>query len=357
MKEIIKNSLFTAILMTCGVVYSSCDDWTEPESVTLHSPSIEEQNPQLYADYLKNVRLYKQSEHKFMIAKFDNKQTAPTGQGERLSALPDSIDYVILNNPDNLGETIVSEMAEIREKKGTKTLFSIDYTAIEEEYLTKQEGTAEGVTEGAEGTKEPETDGFPEFCSQRVEECLALFNKYTYDGINVVYNGISPQTLSGTEREKLKARQDAFFEKVSNWKASHADAVMLFEGTPHNLLSDKSILLQAQFITIPAADVTSRNQLLSAVEASLTEEVPSDRILFGIRTINPEDASEGYFTDLTANGTPMTAIIGAAYSAIASKGNFTKAGLCVESAQNDYYNTPKNYKNIREAIAIMNPSF
>ncbi len=54
MKRIIKNSLFTAILMVCGMMYSSCEDWTDPESINIHYSTFEEQNPQLYADYIRD---------------------------------------------------------------------------------------------------------------------------------------------------------------------------------------------------------------------------------------------------------------------------------------------------------------
>lgn len=51
MRRIVKNSWFAVILMTWGMVYSSCEDWTDPESIDIHYPTFEEQNPQLYADY------------------------------------------------------------------------------------------------------------------------------------------------------------------------------------------------------------------------------------------------------------------------------------------------------------------
>ena len=46
MKRIVKNSLFTAILMVWGMMYSSCEGWTDPESINIHYPTFEEQNPQ-----------------------------------------------------------------------------------------------------------------------------------------------------------------------------------------------------------------------------------------------------------------------------------------------------------------------
>lgn len=38
---------------------SSCEDWTEVESLDIHTPSLEEQNPQLYEDYLKDLNALK----------------------------------------------------------------------------------------------------------------------------------------------------------------------------------------------------------------------------------------------------------------------------------------------------------
>ena len=55
MKRIVKNSLFTAILMVWGMMYSSCEGWTDPESINIHYPTFEEQNPQLYADYIRDL--------------------------------------------------------------------------------------------------------------------------------------------------------------------------------------------------------------------------------------------------------------------------------------------------------------
>ena len=55
MKRIVKNSLFTTILMVWGMMYSSCEGWTDPESINIHYPTFEEQNPQLYADYIRDL--------------------------------------------------------------------------------------------------------------------------------------------------------------------------------------------------------------------------------------------------------------------------------------------------------------
>lgn len=72
MKRIVKNSLFTTILMVWGMMYSSCEGWTDPESINIHYPTFEEQNPQLYADYIRDLKRYKDGEHKLVFVSFDN---------------------------------------------------------------------------------------------------------------------------------------------------------------------------------------------------------------------------------------------------------------------------------------------
>lgn len=53
----------------------------------------------------------------------------------------------------------------------------------------------------------------------------------------------------------------------------------------------------------------------------------------------------------------MYAVKGAALVVISGNINFIQAGLCISRSQNDYYfGVKSNYKNIREAISIMNPS-
>lgn len=65
----------------------------------------------------------------------------------------------------------------------------------------------------------------------------------------------------------------------------------------------------------------------------------------------------GYF-EAQENGSPMYAVKGAALAVISNNNNnFVQTGLCISRSQNDYYfGVKSNYKNIKEAISIMNPS-
>ena len=113
----------------------SCSDWTEVESLKLNTSTFEEQNPQLYADYLKDLIRYKSEEHKVLFVSFENPQDVPAKQAERLTVVPDSVDFICLNNPYVNSDT-QAEMVEIR-KKGTRTLYSIDYAGFESAWKEK----------------------------------------------------------------------------------------------------------------------------------------------------------------------------------------------------------------------------
>ena len=129
-----KNNIFkTLALAAAAISFASCSEWTEPESVGFHYTTLEEKNPGLYKAYFQSIRDYRDSEHKVVIAKFDNKATAPAGRAEHITCLPDSVDYIILYNPE-VSATIACEMAEVRELKGQKVLYQIEYKAIENEY-------------------------------------------------------------------------------------------------------------------------------------------------------------------------------------------------------------------------------
>lgn len=344
------------------LAFASCSDWTDTESLNIHYPTIEEENPGLYEEYLASLRAYKQSEHKVFIAKFDNKQAEPVGQGENIAALPDSVDFIVLTNPDNLNSAVAQEMQDVR-RKGTKTLYTIDYTIIEAEYnkmLEEEEADKpeSPVEETREGGEEPDTDRFLDFCAQRMNYYISLFTKYGYDGINVACAGKFAEGLPENEKQQVEARQQVFFDKICAWKQANPAALFFFEGKPQNLLYDKTFLTNVNYVIIPALDAETKEELLFAADMALVDGVPSDRIVFGVAlpSLTDDKDTSGYFTALD-NGSPMYAVKGTALLVISSEGNFVKAGVCTSRTQNDYYfGAQSNYKNVKEAISVMNPS-
>lgn len=80
---------------------ASCD--TDVESIDINNPGVDNQNPGLYQDYLSHLRNYKKGPHKVAMGWFDNSDKAPNSQGKHIHSVPDSLDYIVLTNPDQPG--------------------------------------------------------------------------------------------------------------------------------------------------------------------------------------------------------------------------------------------------------------
>ena len=197
MKRNIKKFLFPAVAVA-ALSLAACSDWTETESLDINYPSLEEQNPELYKQYLQALRDYKAGEHKVVFVSMDNTTSAPAQRNEHLTTMPDSVDIICLMNPDNLHPTLAGEFAKVREK-GTRVIYNIDYNAIEklwekvlaDEEANKPEEPAapdtpeatqdEGGEGGGEGEPTPEEElelRFLEFCRQQTVSQLNLCAKY-----------------------------------------------------------------------------------------------------------------------------------------------------------------------------------
>ena len=157
MKKIFKYTL--PALIACPMMLAACSEWTEPESITLRYPSIEEQNPKLYAQYLESLNDFKASKHSIVMVSVNNLSTAPANQSQHLTALPDSVDYICLNNIFDVNEMHITEMDEVR-KKGTKVVGLVDFDAIESAWqaiLQKEAEDAANAETPEEGI-EPESN-------------------------------------------------------------------------------------------------------------------------------------------------------------------------------------------------------
>ncbi|MEG2770938.1 MAG: glycoside hydrolase family 18 [Alistipes sp.] len=371
MKNILKNKMIlSAFCLALAVVFTACSDWTETESLDINKPTIEDQNPELYAQYLEALKVYKMSDHKIVYGVFNNNVPVAGSRAHHLTGLPDSVDMVCLMHRDTLPEWLVSEMQTVRAEKGTKTIYSISYTTIEALYKEKVEaekpveptgndGTGDGGTGEGEGGEDPqpEVDGFLAFCAEYMDYALALCDKYAYDGVSVFYNGRSLINMTPAETAAYHARQEAFFAKVLTWADAHADKMLLFEGKPRNV-KDAAILKRCRYIVLRTIDAVSADELSFGVNSSLGGNIPADRYIVGVTAASVTDKSDdkGYFTVLDTDGKPMRAIVGAAYWVNTLHADYTKAGVMINNIQNDYYNINTVYKYTREAISIMNPS-
>lgn len=355
--------LLTSVLVALTLV--GCSEWTEPESMDFHYTSLEEKNPELYKAYFQSIRDYRASDHKVVIAKFRNKATTPAGRAEHITCLPDSVDYIILYNPE-VSAAIADEMRKVRELKGQKVLYQIEYKDIESKYKAYAEAWNDAHEpvdgEGQEGTPVNPADtllSLNSFVKETVKSQAAFLSDYGFDGVNIVYSSKNPASCTEEGLAELKAAQSAFLAPIAEALAACTDALVFFEGTPQFILQNVELVTEADYLIIPATGAVNESEL--SYELNLVNRygnIPADRFIISVTTRSIEDPTltDGTFTGTDRNGKDMTAIIGAAGWTAKATSGIVKAGIAVENAQNDYYNISQVYYSISEAISIMNPS-
>lgn len=326
----ILGALLPALAMT---LLASC---TDVESIELNRPGLDEESPELYAKYLQNLNEYKGSEnHKVTYAWFDNSVKTPYSRGQHLSDVPDSLDVVSVMYPADLAEFEISDMAEVR-TKGTKVVYTISFDNIQKEYNDK-------VVEGVE------TGTFNAYLQTELDRLLGY--EASFDGMIVEYKGKNPVYMSDEDKADAKAQQDIFFTAILNWKGSHADKMLTFQGYPENLIG-QTVLSECRHIILVTDKLDDVQQLSVVVrKAMISKEVPADRFVVAVSTVSMDatDGKTGYFGKARA-------MQEAAYWVTESSADYTRAGIAIYNIQNDYYNADAVYPYVKEAINIMNPA-
>jgi hypothetical protein len=354
------NNILKTIALSAAVILgaAACSKWTEQEPVDFNYLTLEDKNPELYAAYMQSIRDYHATEHQVLIARFDNKASAPAGRADHITCLPDSVDYVVLNNYEIINENTMKEVAEIREKKAVSTLIALDYALLDKEYKayleTLPEETPEEtpeVAEETEGETEPAVDPRNQWFADKASAFVAAAKQYGLDGIMVSYTGAGLLSLKEDEMAAVQAFQEAFFAPILSYVAE-TGKMFFYEGNPKTLIAPQDVLAQATYIVVPAEDVTTIVGFNFAVMMSMGAGIPNDRFVIGVTALNVTDetATDGLFSG------DITAIEGAGRWAVTPTSDYTKAGVCVNHAQYDYYNMQNVYSGINAAIATMNPS-
>lgn len=356
MKNILLNSsLCLALGMAASFSLSSCEEWTEVESLNINTPSFEEKNPQLYADYLKDLNAFKASDHHVLFVSINNVAN-PTKQAERLTAMPDSLDYISLNNPTEVGPSLLEEMNEVR-KKGTKVVYTISYPQFEDEWKAMLE-----VNPGLTAEEKQE------YILKRAKEQLALSDQYNYDGVILEYNGNSLTSMKDEVLRNYIARQKAFFDVFAAWKAERADKSITFYGNAQYIAPDNmGFLKNCKHVIVKTALSTNESDLdvkiLMAQQAGEDAKelyegvnpIPLDNMLACVMMPQPDDKNKviGYWGTVDGDNKVLAAV-GAASWLWKPATTYTRRGLFIMNVEGDYCDS--NYSFLKSIIFTMNPN-
>lgn len=343
MKKYKKSSILRGWLSILALaLLSSCSDWTDVESIEIKKADIAEQNPELYAEYLRNLHEYKKSEHTLVYVWFDNSEKKPYSRAHHITDLPDSIDIVGLMHPDKLEAWELKDIESVRENKATKVIYSIDFESIKEAYNAKMELTTE---------EEPMSEDFIGFLTDSLEHSLSLAEEYNYDGICIGYAGKSRIHMRPAELKEYTENEKAFIQIISDWHKRNPEKTITYEGKPQNLI-DSSLLNDCVSILLSGKEATNENEFSYIFSLARIENVPENRLGMVVMaiTLNDPNKEVGYFS----NGS--LAVQGLMNWAPSAHNSGKVAAVGLYNASTDYYTAEGNYYYTKQLISSVNPA-
>jgi hypothetical protein len=261
-----------------------------------------------------------------------------------------------LNNPDNLNPVTREEMVKVKNDKGTRFLYNINYNGFEANWQEQVKANPKLTEEGLQ------------YLGERIDAALALCDKYDYHGIVVDYMGRSLVSLTEPALALYNARQQNLFDKVMAWKENHKDKILvLYSNIQYLVPGNMGMLNKYDYLLIKSATSTSADDLSvktylalqsgnDSMEGSAANPVPSDRFLACVQLPQADDKDKiiGFWNTVTGSNEKTLAAYGAAQWVMQESPDFTRKGLFVMNVHNDYYN--KTYGYVRDIIRIMNPN-
>lgn len=342
MKHIIKSLTFST-LCAASLFLCSCD--TDVEPVDINQPGIEQQNAELYQNYLTKLKAYKASRHKIMMAWFDNGQAVPFSQGQHINAVPDSVDYVVLTKPELLTPQMTQEIEEVRSRKGMKVVFQISCDDLKAGYEAEKKAFEADPANAKKSFKD-----FKNFLVDSLNTQLKLVDNYNYDGVIMGFNAKLTHYLTEKEKAEAVALENLFLGITRDWAERHKNKELIIMGRPQHV-ADKTLLEQARYIIIPTQAERSVYGVDYLVRKALAEGVPSDKfiVLVNNKSADETDTKTGYWGKTQA-------MFGMAKFVASDHVGYACAGMGLLNANVDYYNASFTYPNLRRVISTINPT-
>lgn len=118
----LKRIILGMLMLCAAAAFSSCDDWTEAESVDIDASRPDAKDPAAWAAYTATVRAYKATDHTLVYACLLNAPAVSTSERDFLRSLPDSVDIVSLQNAPS--EADLADLPLMHEL-GTRVLYPL----------------------------------------------------------------------------------------------------------------------------------------------------------------------------------------------------------------------------------------
>ena len=371
-----KYLLYGLFLTVAAAVGSSCSDWTETEAnVFPESPTSDA--------YYESLRAFKQTDHQVTFGWFGGWSGKGAYMKNSLAGVPDSVDIIsIWDNGLQLSEEKKKDLAFVQKVKGTKVVFCRILKDVGDGF------TPASVTEGLEPNSAEyrrainEFWGFPEDEAANPEAADEAIRKYAralvdsldyygYDGFDIDYEPHAGPFHGNLIKQNGNCDNfDVFLEELGKYLGpeSGTGRLLLIDGEPQSMTGNPELGKYFDYFVIQAyrasGDTNLDNRLLGGpgsyrcgLMETFGEALGEERVTnMTIMTENFEAvdaAMNGGYNYRDRWGNTMKSLEG--YARWQPRNGFKKGGVGTYHMEAEFGTNP-NYKNMRKAIQIMNPS-
>ncbi len=363
--------LYGLFLSVITSLFISCSDWTDAEREVFPEEMTSE-------EYYAALRAYKQTDHQIAFGWFGNW----TGEGafmkNSLAGIPDSVDIVsIWGNWSNLTEAQKKDLEFCQKTKGTRFTLCFIITSVgtqitpQEVYDTWEEkgysSEQEAVNDFWEWPEDETDEAAVEASIRKYASAIAdTITKYGYDGFDIDYE---PNYGNNGNIVDDDDRMFIFVDELGKYfgPKSGTGKLLLIDGEPQSITSRPEIGHYFDYFVIQAYNASGDSNLdRRLIDGGVAgpgliqtygEELGEERVTnMTIMTENFEAvdaAMNGGYNYTDRYGNTMKSLEGMARWQPSN--GFRKGGVGTYHMEAEYGTTPE-YKNLRNAIQIMNPS-
>lgn len=341
------------MIAAIGCAFTACDDWTEPESIDLDYGTIDQVDPVAYQKYLANLREYRSLPHKKVYTWFSNTENAFGSQGHRISALPDSVDVVVLANPDKVTNQMIQEMYDARVNKGQQFAYCVsyddikaDYTLLCEDLAAQRIAYAKEHGEDAEIPAELQDPNLVDYIAQSATKKLSYFNGVGFDCIMAGFTGKSTNHMTPAELKEYMTYTNAFLGIILDWLDRNQNVEFDLFCVPQYTSAD--VIAKARYVFFSqSVTATNPDQYTFYLNmAGESVELSKVGMVAPLPDCTGTDAALGYYSN---GGLAVTGVADwTAANEVGAVGTYNTG--------DDYFITNGTYSNVRYLIQTVNPS-
>lgn len=351
--------IYTFLVVVLGVItLVSCSKWTSPMAKNMEEEALKDlyekrdkdkweaedkrdkENKEAYEQYLANLRAYKATEHPIMFGWFNAWQPEAPANYSKLSLIPDSMDVVsIWGSWHSLNDAKIKELREVQ-AKGTKVVIG---------WIIEHIG--DQIKWGEDWATNWDTDDKYVAIERYAQAIMDTIAKYDYDGFDYDYepsyaspfkpgnhcgNLTSCSSSTGKEWENffmktMREKLDAYGEKMGKKMLFHLNGSIHWLQPSSAQYFDRFVVqsYNGNFNACGSVEQITSRLGISPMQLVFTESFegkPHNRTTFVDR-----------------------------YAGKVVEHNYNLGGTGVYHINEDTFEKDRIYKNVREAINVMNP--